>query len=230
MPNFKTIMIKMKGDPVSERYAAYCARSWTDFDMRVFKAVTPDTLPEVVEQYNDIIKFDESRKTITDTEKACFYSQYVLWRKCAVEQVPTLVLEHDAYLEKPEFIKFDPRVQLTFFGQHSMEAVMYHPHFANRLVQHIEKGHKVTGPMALVDMLIGYSRPGTQSRHALPHTRFLGKLAPVRSVLDPRLGTSVDHSGKSTADRLKNDADLFKIVDVNKMLNIAAALRPENNS
>ena len=72
---------------------------------------------------------------------------------------------------------------------------------------------KVSGPMQLVDELTGYFNKGKQSRFALPHARYMGPHAPVRSVIDPKVGTTVGHDG-TTADRLKDDADLFKIIDL----------------
>ena len=215
--DFKTIMIRMKGDPVSEAYASYCAESWRGFDLRFYNAITPERLTkrDLGTAYNKV-KFGTrgNGRKLTETEAACFFSQYFLWMKSAVENIPILVLEHDAYLVKPEFIKFDPRFEVTFYGQHSMEAVMYNPVFAKRLIRHIHQ-NRVTGPMNLVDQLLGFFNKGTQSRHALPHARFIGQGAPVKSVIDPNIGTSVDHDG-STADRLKKDADLFKIVNLKK--------------
>ncbi len=213
MQNFKIIMIKVENDPVSQAYYEYCLNSWDGFNVTKYSAVTPDTLKD--QTHNKLMFGTRSNgRELTDTEKACFYSQFNLWKKCAVENVPILILEHDAYLVKPNFIKFDPRFNVTFFGQHSMEAVMYHPGFARRLVEHC-LDNKVTGPMNLVDMMVGYFNKGRQSRHALPHARFMGPHAPVKSVLDPKIGTSVEHDG-TTADRAIKDKDLFKIVDLEK--------------
>lgn len=209
---FKTRMIRIKGNEVSEKYAKYCARSWFGFDLRYSDAVTPETLHE---QSGLTFGVRGNGRELTDTEKACLYSQYNLWKKCAIENVPILVLEHDAYLETPEAIEFNKNLYVQFLGQHSMEAVMYHPTFAKILVDHCSK-NKISGPMKLVDELLGYFNKGAQSRHALPHARYQGKLAPVKSVIDPKIGTTVDHNG-STLDRLKSgDADLFNIVNLGK--------------
>jgi hypothetical protein len=205
---FKTRMIRIKGNDVSEKYAKYCNRSWVGFDLRYYDAVTPETLHE---QSGLTFGTRGNGRELTDTEKACFYSQYNLWKKCAIERVPILVLEHDAYLRKPSAIKYNPHLLVQFFGQHSMEAVMYHPNMCARLLKYCAN-NEVTGPMNLVDKLLGYFRIGQQSRYGLPHARYQGRFAPVRSVIDPDLGTTVDHDG-STLDRLaKGDGDLFDIV------------------
>lgn len=206
---FKTIMIRVKNDPISEKYARFCAKSWAGFDLRLYDAITPETLPQ---QSGLTFGTRSNGRELTDTEKACFYSQYNLWKKCAIERVPILILEHDAYLRTPGAIEFNPHLQVQFFGQHAMEAVMFHPDFAKRIVDYCSR-NEVSGPMQLVDTLVGYFNKGTQSRHALPHSRYMGPMAPVQSVIDPKIGTTVDHEG-TTADRLKKDGDLFRIVDI----------------
>lgn len=205
---FKTRMIRIRGNEVSEKYAKYCSRSWFGFDLRYSDAVTPETLHE---QSGLTFGVRGNGRELTDTEKACFYSQYNLWKKCAMERLPILVLEHDAWLDRSNVIEFNPNLFVQFFGQHSMEAVMYHPKFCEILVDYCDN-NAVSGPMQLVDNLLGYFKKGTQSRHALPHARYQGKLAPVKSVIDPNVGTTVDHKG-STLDRIKTgDADLFKLI------------------
>ena len=212
-------MIKVDGNSVSESYAKFCAPSWSAFNLRYYSAVTPDTLHL---QSGLTFGTRANGRELTDTEKACFYSQYNLWVKSVKEKVPILILEHDAFLKNPEVINYNPNLMVQYFGQHSMEAVLYHPQFCNRLVNHCAE-NAVTGPMNLVDNLLGFTRIGEQSRYATPHARYQGQAAPVKSVLDPYIGTTVDHDG-STADRLNKDADLFKLVDISNN----RSLNPEN--
>ena len=210
MKNFKTIMIRVKDDPVSEAYARYCKDSWKGFNLKMYDAVTPETLHQ-----QKGLKFATRGKgrELTDTEKACLYSQYNLWMKCALENRPILILEHDAYCENPDAIEFNPYLEVQFLGQHAMEAVMFHPKFARRLIHHCDH-NKVKGPMVLVDTLVGFLNKRTQSRHALPHARYIGKHAPVKSVIDPTLGSTVDHDGQTASRLSKGDADLFRIVNL----------------
>lgn len=208
--DFKVRMIRVKGHPVSEAYANYCAKTWSQFNFRFHDATTPETLY----QEQGLTFGKKGDKELTDTEKACFYSQYNLWKKCAIENKPILVLEHDAYLEKPEAISFNEHLDVQFFGQHSMEAVMFHPRFARKLMSYTQR-NAVTGPMSLVDQLLGFFRKDKQSRYGVPHARYQGTFAPVRSVFDPNLGNTIDHENKSLTDRVKNgDADLFKIINL----------------
>lgn len=208
---FKTIMIRMSQDSTSMKYSNICARTWEGFNLRYYEAVTPDTLSE---QSGLTFGKRGNGKELTDTEKACFYSQYNLWKKCFTEQIPLLILEHDAYLMKPSVINFNNNLEVQFFGQHAMEAVMFHPRFCQRLLKHVEK-NEVTGPMTLVDGLLGYFNVKEQSRYGIPHARYMGKSAPVHSVIDPKLGTTVQHPSGTTRDRLKKDADLFRLVSWN---------------
>jgi hypothetical protein len=206
--NFKTIMIEVDSDRTSRLYAGFCEHSWGGFNLKRYNAVTPETL----HLHSGIMFGKRGNRELTDTEKACFYSQYNLWVKCAKENVPILVLEHDAWCENPSAITYNPYLDVQFYGQHSMEAVMFHPRFAKILVNYCQN-NPVTGPMSTVDKLLGYFNKDKQSRFGRPHARHQGPMAPVKSVIDPELGTTVQHDG-TTADRLAKDRDLFKIVSL----------------
>ena len=210
MENFKTIMIRVKGNDISEAYAGHCSKSWTGFNLRYWDAVTPNTLSQ---QSGLTFGKRGNGAELTDTEKACFYSQYHLWKKCATEKKPILILEHDAWLQNSAPINFNPSLQVQYFGQHAMEAVMFHPVFCQKILDHVSN-NPVTGPMTLVDGLLGYFRVKEQSRYGLPHARYMGKLAPVHSVIDPSIGTTVTHQSGTTVDRLKEDEDLFRLVEL----------------
>ena len=228
---FKTIMIVIREDPISEAYYSKVEKSWAQFNLRRFDAITPETLPSDEELEGEINfgKRGKNKRDLTPTEKAAFYSQFLLWKKCAVEKVPLLILEHDAWCASPSAIQFNRDLSVQYFGQHAMEAVMYHPDFAIRLVRGIKSGIPVTGPMLYVDMQLGFfSSMGElminkQSRNCHPHARYQGKMAPVKSCIDPNYGTTIDHDKSSTLDRLKDDADLFKIVDLKPYVNAIEA-------
>lgn len=207
---FKTIMIRMSGNEVSRKYAETAAGSWVGFNLKFYEAITPDTLAS---QSGLTFGTRGNNRELTDTEKACFYSQYNLWKKSAIENVPILILEHDAYLKKPSVINFNPSLDVQFFGQHAMEAVMFHPRFCKKILNHVSR-HPVSGPMTLVDGLLGYFRRTEQSRYGVPHARYMGKDAPVHSLIDPNLGTTVEHPSGTTTDRLKKDRDLFRVVKI----------------
>ena len=210
MENFKTIMIRVKENSLSDQYAEHCSKSWNDFDLHYFNAITPNNLSQ---QSGLTFGKRGNGAELTDTEKACFYSQYHLWKKCATEKKPILILEHDAWLQNSAPINFNPNLQVQYFGQHAMEAVMFHPVFCQKILDHVSN-NPVTGPMTLVDGLLGYFKSKEQSRYGLPHARYMGKLAPVHSVIDPSIGTTVTHQSGTTVDRLKEDEDLFRLVEL----------------
>jgi len=204
-------MIRIKNHPISEAYANYCAPSWKGFDFEFYDAVTPDTLSS-----QRGLKFSDKKSgPHTETEKACLYSQYNLWKECARSNKPYLILEHDAYLEKPEAIQYNPYLFIQFFGQHAMEAVLFNPSFARELILKLQTQSIAEGPMAFVDRNLGYFNKGTQSLHGRPHARWMGKDAPVKSVLDPELGNTVAHV-EPILDRIKDPVqrDLFKITQL----------------
>lgn len=213
--DFVIKMIRIKDHPVSEAYANHCVTSWKDagFDIQLYDAVTPATVSK-----QDSIPFKWSRP-VTETEKACFLSQYNLWKECYEEDKPYLILEHDAYLINPRPIKYEPDLMLQYFGQHSMEAVMFHPEFAEMLLKRIYENGSTSGPMGLVESTLGFSsRNILQSTKCLPHARYIGPRAPVRSVLDPNLGNTVEHHTPDATDvvkqAIKGNNDLFKIVSL----------------
>lgn len=206
--DFDIWMIRMKGDRKSELYANYCAKSWTDagFHVNFFDAITPKDL----HNYKHI-KFE---KQINEPEKGCFLSQWLLWEKCWKEDRPILVLEHDAYLENPEVISYNPHVDITYFGQHCMEACLYRPSFA-KFIWKVVTEDTNKGPFSMVEHFLGQgSRYALLSKHGRPQLRYLGPEAPVKHLVIEELGSSIVHnSGKQTSDRIKTDqADLFKVV------------------
>ena len=211
----KIVMIRIKDHAVSEAYAAYCAPAWQKlandrgWTFEFYDAVTPHTLNK-----QKGLSFNYKAKKVTETEKACFYSQYNLWKECSTSLTPYLILEHDALLVNPDCIVFNEGLFIQYFGQHSMEAVMYTPAGARRVVSYVNNT-KVTGPMMAVDSAIGMFKKGPQSKHRLPHSRFIGPHAPVKSVVDINLGTTIEKRAKQVVDRIKEgQADLFEIVDL----------------
>ncbi len=203
---FKTIMIRMNNNELSLKYAEAAAHSWQGFNLKYYNAITPKTL----HTQSGLTFGKKGDRELTDTEKACFYSQYNLWKKCSVENIPILILEHDAYLRNPAAVKFNPHLDVQFLGQHAMEAVMFHPRFTKRLLDYVSK-NSVTGPMTLVDEVLGYFNRHEQSRYGIPHARYMGKHAPVQCLMDTTYGTTVHHNS-DILKRVEKDKDLFRIV------------------
>ena len=197
--DFDIWMIRIKGNEVSETYARICAKTWTDagFHVNFFDAVTPKDL-----HLNTKYKFIHERKGgLSDTSKAGVLSHIYLWEKCAESDKPFLILEHDAWLEKPEVIVNNPSVFLSYFSQNCMEAVMYKPHFCRYLVDKCEKftfrrtfGGKLErgileGPFGLLESIVGYAdRP--MSLYSNPFEMHIGKHSPVKHLAIKELGNT----------------------------------------
>ncbi len=189
LKDLRVVMIRVKNDPVSEGYANYCLQSWKDFcDVELYDAVTPSTL----HKQTGILQFNPMSN---DIERSCYYSQFNLWRECAEDDKPILVLEHDAWLREPSAIVYNPYIQVQFLGKFAMEAVLYNPEFARKIVKHCGR-YRVSGPMTEVYHLIGGFKVHDLHKHNVPHTKFMGDSAPVISVYDPTVGNTVPHYHK----------------------------------
>jgi hypothetical protein len=202
--DFEVWMIRVKGDPLSEAYANYCLPSWTEagFDVQIYDAVTPETIKD---QKNKL-KFDPNWKfTPSKTEMGCFYSQFNLWNRSLEIDKPILILEHDAYLLKPEYIQYDSKFAWVYFGQRSMEACMISPKFAKKVTEYLNSKGTDFRPMTFVDGLLGLYSHYWAGR-GVPYASFRGLEAPVKAVMDPEHGNTIEHvgvSGKMTADEHK---------------------------
>lgn len=215
MKDFDIWMIRVKGNEISETYADICSKTWTDagFEINFFDAVTP----ERVKDFPQV----QWKELPNEVEKACLLSQYSLWKQCAETNRPTLVLEHDAYLKKPEYIQYNPYVECTYFGQHCMEAVLFRPSWAKFLCEVVEGPSKVnSGPFAICEHFLGMAggtRTKKQSKYHRPHLRYLGPEAPVRHAIIPKFGSMILHGEKGekqTSKRLEYEAELFEIIDL----------------
>jgi len=98
-------MISISDNPVSQHYRDICKPSWEEqgFNVIDFEAVTPETVE--TENMNElefwrIIRRDHNTREFTPTEKAIWWSHFVLWHKCLIRKKPIIVAEHDALLLK----------------------------------------------------------------------------------------------------------------------------------
>lgn len=65
-----------------------------------FDAVTPKDALKHVHHYNDNEFFLNSGRSATEAEIACYASHLALWRQCAKQNQPYLILEDDALLDE----------------------------------------------------------------------------------------------------------------------------------
>lgn len=200
-------MIVIKGNEASEYYANHCIKSWKNFGINVkkFDAITPDDLPN-----NNFIKWKEYsdqdkyllkglKVPITDTEKACFTSHYMLWKKSAEENIPILVLEHDAYLETPENLWYDTTCGMIYFDKAAMGSYVIMPWFAKIIMDAIEMFNVGSGPYGfLYAVVVKYELKDlyVNDRHPL-------YVAASNQVMSKKYGNTIDHYYNSQPDLIK---------------------------
>jgi len=181
--------------------------SWTEanFDVQLYDAVTPETIADQVDQIQFIPKGDG--RDNTNTEIACFYSQYNLWKRCYETGTPTLVLEHDALLFEPEKVFYDDRFFITYFGQHAMEAVLYRPEFCEKVLYFLSQNQTSASPLAVMEFVNGIGHQ-YRSNISAPTASFIGVNSPVKCVMDADHGNTIVHgdvTGIETALRIYNE-------------------------
>jgi GR25 family glycosyltransferase involved in LPS biosynthesis len=136
-------MIVIKNNEASEFYAKYCKKSWEDIgiEVKIFDAIVPDDLSRLKElrwsKYVNRLSYEKRNLQVemTETEKACLYSHYLLWKKCVSKNRPLLILEHDAYLDCPENLWFDFKYGIIFYDKAATGSYVIFPWFAKELVE-----------------------------------------------------------------------------------------------
>jgi GR25 family glycosyltransferase involved in LPS biosynthesis len=96
-------MIVVAGDPTAEYYSNICIKTWNayDYNVNIVDAVTPDQLNNYTELEFKTRRVSNKIREFTETEKAVFYSHFLMWRKVAKSNKPAIILEHDCMLYKP---------------------------------------------------------------------------------------------------------------------------------
>ena len=90
-------MIGILHSEVSRMYMEHTVGSWSDYNLNIFPAITPRDLFK----YNSLYFFKtSSSRNFTKTEKAVWYSHYLLWKKSWTEKKPLIIIEHDSILRK----------------------------------------------------------------------------------------------------------------------------------
>jgi len=98
----KSYIIRLKQHEFSSDIAQQCVSRAQQFglDVEFFDAVTGKQALEIF-QHHGIQKYPHKLKRNTDGVQGCACSHYLLWKQCAQDQTPYLILEHDAYMIRP---------------------------------------------------------------------------------------------------------------------------------
>jgi GR25 family glycosyltransferase involved in LPS biosynthesis len=112
-------IIRILGNEVSERFASRCAESCENTDMPYsFWDAYDGTNGEIKTPAHHNVIMDLIRITdhyLTRGEVACALSHISLWAKCAAQDKPLVILEHDAIMLQP-YTKHSVYNSIAFLG------------------------------------------------------------------------------------------------------------------
>lgn len=117
----KAYIIRLKGVEKSEEHALRCSNScdsvgmpWEYWD--AYNGIEKDI--QIPDHHNDIMKLIKvTDHYLTRGEVACALSHISLWAKCAVEDSPIVILEHDAIFVRP-YKKHTMYNSICYLGGH----------------------------------------------------------------------------------------------------------------
>jgi glycosyl transferase family 25 len=97
----KAFIIRLKDNDISEKHANECVDEAKKYniDVNYFDAINGKDYTEHLQKLKIVpkYKFKKGRAGVF----GCFLSHYYLWKKCAEENIPYLILEHDGYFIRP---------------------------------------------------------------------------------------------------------------------------------
>lgn len=147
---YRIKMIRMKGHRLSEAYASYVLPSWEDFpgEVEMFDAVTEENLYESevfwdvgfanvlvshvgMEEY---IKKHDSYPGVSKREAATYCSFITLWKECIEENVPYLIIEHDALYVGPKNFEL-PESRILKISSYANAATLYSPEWCRDFLE-----------------------------------------------------------------------------------------------
>jgi GR25 family glycosyltransferase involved in LPS biosynthesis len=92
----------MSNNPISQYYVKKALPTWKDHNVHLFEAITPKTLPRY-DKLNFKMKMSKGGAGVefSPTEKAVWYSHFLLWKNCVTMNRKIIVIEHDVHLVDP---------------------------------------------------------------------------------------------------------------------------------
>lgn len=149
LPSF---VIVIKDHPVSCFYYEKMKPLWNSLNVypEVFDAIVPDTIPSesLMFRKNYAHKYAKiGGKEFTETEKACFYSHFTLWKKCVELNTKILVLEHDNVPFNPSLLFFNEEIFFKSFDIGAMGCYVIDPFFAKLAINRVAVQGVCSGPL-----------------------------------------------------------------------------------
>jgi glycosyl transferase family 25 len=163
----KAFIIRLSENHISEKYAKECVDQAQKFGVQVeyFDAIHGDHYQKHLALLNikPKYKFKKKRPGVY----GCFLSHYYLWKRCASENVPFLILEHDGYFirQLPDGVldNFDDVLKLdrldpfsdsynTLINEESSKPLKYikYYHDSSKLLEKHETGNYMKGAYSYI--------------------------------------------------------------------------------
>lgn len=213
----KAFQIVMKDNEKSEYYSNYTKQSWIDagFDFSIYNAVVPEDLKKLNElifcsyQKREIFLKRNLKVPMTDTEKACWYSHYFLWKKSIELNEEIVIIEHDSLLFEPNNIHFNENYGIIFYDLGAMGSYMIRPRFAKLLISYCKKGNISLGPYGFIDFVA--RDHGIKQRVVnTSHPEFK---AASNQVMSKKYGNTIDHFTNNNKHLFPNSA-FHKFIEI----------------
>jgi len=98
----KSFIIRLTDHDFSSAIADQCVAQAKTFgiDVEYFDAITGNQAQQIFDQ-DSIHKYPHKLKRNTAGVQGCAGSHYMLWKQCAADNVPYLILEQDGYMIRP---------------------------------------------------------------------------------------------------------------------------------
>lgn len=205
--------IVIRGNETSEYYHEYTKPSWekAGFSVYRFNAITPTD----VEEYEDLnfSEFVMSRKytakglkkIFTPTEKAVWYSHFLLWEKCLGINKPIVVLEHDCLLLDETKIVTHPGSEMVFYDTAAMGSYYLTPVAAKELVQKAINQRITAGPYAFIaDAIRDVELQRKYGKDFIVDSNHKLYDPGTRQVMSRKFGNTIEHYKGTAVEHLAN--------------------------
>ena len=140
MQHFKTYIIRMQGQKVSEELSSDLALSLEQMSIsyNYFDAIYGTDVEKYWQEYKLFFYHKQSENKKTNGVKGCFLSHYTLWNNCIEDNIPYLIFEHDALMIRnlPNQI-FDEDFDVLNLDYASRKEKDYEMHLS------MDKGYKI---------------------------------------------------------------------------------------
>lgn len=169
LQDLECFIIVIRDNKTSEFYYNKVLPIWNEIGIypKRFDAITPNNLPSEPLKFhkNYAAKYAFMKgKQFTETEKSCFYSHFLLWKKCVELNKKILILEHDTVPFNPKLLFYREPVWFKTFDKGAMGCYVIDPFFAKLGILRILNQGVCSGPLGeLQHFFCGNHGTGEQS-------------------------------------------------------------------